>query len=81
MKIVDTWFASSFIMLKRLKEEKATLGAMVISDLWSFRRKTDQAASKKVKGTMLNDGWWERVDLTIKIMNPIISFLQFADMD
>lgn len=33
LKIADTWFASSFIMLKRLKEVKAALGAMVISDL------------------------------------------------
>jgi len=81
LKIADTRFASSFIMLKRLKEVKAALGAMVISDLWSFWRKTDQAASKKVKDTVLDDGWWERVDLTIKIMNPIISFLRFADTD
>jgi hypothetical protein len=36
LKIVDTRFASSFIMLKRLREVKAALGAMVISDLWSF---------------------------------------------
>ncbi|KAH9291904.1 hypothetical protein KI387_042908, partial [Taxus chinensis] len=42
---------------------------------------TDQIASKKVKDTMLDDGWWERVDLTIKIMDPIISLLWFADMD
>lgn len=81
LKIADTRFASSFIMLKRLKEVKAALGAMVISGLWSFWRKTDQTASKKVKDIVLDDGWWERVDLTIKIMNPIISFLRFADTD
>ena len=81
LKIADTRFASSFIMLKRLKEVKAALGAMVISDLWSFWRKTDQTASKKVKDIVLDDGWWERVDLIIKIMNPIISFLWFADRD
>ena len=31
LKIVDTRFASSFIMLKRLREVKTTLGSMVIS--------------------------------------------------
>ena len=31
LKIADTRFASSFIMLKRLREVKAALGAMVIS--------------------------------------------------
>jgi hypothetical protein len=36
LKIVDTWFASSFIMLKRLREVKTALGAMVISEFWSF---------------------------------------------
>eukprot|EP00253_Pinus_taeda_P029225 PITA_29225 len=81
LKIVDTRFASSFIMLKRLKEVKAALRAMVISDPSSFWRRTDQTASKKVKDIVLDDGWWERVDLTIKIMNPIISFLRFADTD
>jgi hypothetical protein len=68
-------------MLKRLREVKAALGSMVISKFWSFWRKTDQASSKKVKDTMLDDAWWERVDLTIKIMDPIISLLRFADTD
>jgi hypothetical protein len=68
-------------MLKRLREVKATLGAMVISYLWSFWRKTDQAASKRAKDTVLDDGWWERVNLSIKIMDHIISLLRFADTD
>ena len=59
LKIVDTRFASSFIMLKRLREVKTALGSMVILEFWYFWRKTDQNASKKVK---------ERVDLTINIM-------------
>ena len=54
---------------------------MVISEYWSFWRKTDQIASKKVKDTVLDDGWWEKVDLTIKIMEPIIYLLRFADTD
>ena len=39
----------------------------------------DQIASRKVKGTVLDEGWWERVGLTIKIMDPVISLLRFAD--
>ena len=30
---------------------------------------------------MLDDLWWEKVDLVIQIMEPIISLLQFADTD
>ena len=30
---------------------------------------------------MLDDGWWDTVDLSIKIMEPIISLLRFADTD
>jgi hypothetical protein len=41
LKVADTRFASSFIMLKRLREVKAALGSMVISEFWSFWRKTD----------------------------------------
>jgi hypothetical protein len=75
LKVADTRFASSFIMLKRLREVKAALGSIVILEFWSFWRKMDQASSKKVKDTVLDDAWWERVDLTIKIMEPIISLL------
>eukprot|EP00253_Pinus_taeda_P010118 PITA_10118 len=81
LKIVDTWFASSFMMLKMLREVKTALGSMVISEFWSFWRKTDQAASKRVKDTVLDDAWWERVDLIIRIMDPIIFLLRVADID
>ena len=49
LKIVDTRFAFSFIMLKKLREVKTALGSMVISKFWSFWRKTNQNASKKSK--------------------------------
>jgi hypothetical protein len=81
LKIVDTHFAFSFIMLKRSREVKITIGAMVILEFWSFWRKTDQISSKKVKDTVLDDAWWESVDLIIKTMDPNISLLRFADMD
>ena len=68
-------------MLKRLRKVKTSLGSMVILEFWSFWREVDQIASEKVKDTILDDGWWERVDLTIKIMDLIISFLRFADID
>ena len=51
---------------------------MVILEFWSFSREAYQNASKKVKDTVLDDDWWERVDLTISIMEPIISLLRFA---
>jgi len=62
-------------MLKRLKEVKTALGAMVISEFWSFWRKTDHIASKRVKDTVLDDASSKRVDLIIQIMDPIISLL------
>ena len=54
LKIPDTQFASSFIMLKRLREVKTALGSMVILEYWSFWRKTDQSASKKVKEPLIS---------------------------
>jgi hypothetical protein len=58
-------------MLKKLRDVKTAFGSMVILEFWSFWRKTNQTTSKKVKDIVLEDGWWERVDLTIKIMGPI----------
>ena len=81
LKIADTRFASSFMMLKKFGEVKTALGSIVISEFWSFWRKTDQVASKRVKDIVLDDAWWEMVDLIIQIMDPIISLLGFADTD
>jgi hypothetical protein len=69
---------SSFIMVKGGQD---CSWVQVISEFWSLWRKTNQVSSKKVKNTVLDDGWWEKVDLTIKIMDPIISLLRFADTD
>jgi len=41
LKIADTQFASSFIMLKRLREVKTAFGAMLILEFWYFLRKID----------------------------------------
>ena len=34
-----------------------------------------------MKDTVVDDAWWERVDLIIRIMDPIISLLRVADTD
>ena len=34
-----------------------------------------------MKDTVWDDVWWERVDLTIKIMESLISLLRFANTD
>ena len=34
-----------------------------------------------MKDKVLDDVWWERVDLTIKIMEPLIYLLHFTDTD
>ena len=81
LKIADTRFALSFIMLNRFREVKPLLRSMVISEYWYFWIKTDQSASKKMKDIVLDDVWWKRVDLTIKIMDPLISLLRFANTD
>jgi hypothetical protein len=47
LKIADTQFASSFTMLKRLREVKTALVAMVILEFGSFWRKMDQISSKR----------------------------------
>ena len=65
-----------------MREVKIVLGAMVFSYFCSFWRKVDQVVSKKVKDIVLDDGWWERVDLSINTMNQyIISLLRFAEID
>lgn len=56
LKIVDTRFASSFIMFKRLREYKIANGAMVISE-FVFLEKDEANCFKKGQRHNVNDGW------------------------
>jgi hypothetical protein len=69
LKIGYSQFSSLVVMIKRLKEVKTTHGGMAISKFWYFWRNTYQKTLVHIIVTILDDGWWERVDLIVNIMD------------
>jgi len=60
--IASTRFASTIVMLKRFRSLKEGLQKMVISHEWSTYKDDDVGKVKKVKETLLDDIWWDKVD-------------------
>lgn len=62
-------------MHRRLKEVNTALASTDISVYWALWIKQDLNASKRVNDTVLGDFCWERIDLTIKVMDRINFFV------
>lgn len=60
---------------------RKALEVMVIDKMWTFWRKIDINTSRKIKELVVDDSWWERIDFTLLIVEPIITLLHFADLD
>ena len=54
---------------------------MVISLEWSTYEDDDVRKAKKVKETLLNDIWWDKVDYILSFTTPIYDVLRKTDND
>ncbi|XP_028075636.1 uncharacterized protein LOC114277883 [Camellia sinensis] len=81
LSVAETRFASTIVMLKRLKLIKRGLQAMVISDKWNCYREDDVGKAKFVKEKILDDVWWDYVDYILSFTGPIYDILRACDMD
>ncbi|XP_028104489.1 uncharacterized protein LOC114303554 [Camellia sinensis] len=81
LSVVETRFASSIVMLKRVKLIKQGLQTMVISDKWSCYRDDDIGKAKFVKDKLLDDFWWDQVDYILSFTAPIYDMIRVCDTD
>lgn len=81
LSIGETRFASTVVMLKRIKLLKTALQRMVISDQWSTYREDNQQRAAHVKELLLNDVWWDKIDYILSFTNPIYDMLRICDTD
>ncbi|XP_054781897.1 uncharacterized protein LOC129289109 [Prosopis cineraria] len=79
LAIADTRFASTIVMLKRLKLIKTSLRTMVISEAWNAYKEDDVGKAATVKNLILNDSWWDKVDYILSFTGPIYDMLRMAD--
>ncbi|CAL5411674.1 unnamed protein product [Camellia sinensis] len=81
LSVAETRFASTIVMLKRLKLIKRGLQAMVISDKWNCYREDDVGKAKFVKEKILDDVWWDYIDYILSFTGPIYDMLRACDTD
>ena len=67
--VAKTWFASTLVMLKRLKIIRS-LQNMVICEQWSAYREDDVEKAAIVRKLVLNDLWWDKDDYILRFIGP-----------
>ncbi|XP_050378196.1 uncharacterized protein LOC126795396 [Argentina anserina] len=77
----ETRFASHFVMLKRFKEVKSGLQAMVISLRWDMYKEDDVNKAKAVKKMLIEERLWDQIDFIVAFMGPIYEMIRMTDLD
>ncbi|GLJ45608.1 hypothetical protein SUGI_0960040 [Cryptomeria japonica] len=77
----DTRFASFYITLKRVVEEKAALRSVVCSNKWENSALSKSAKGKTIEQIVLNSSFWESGTKVLSICEPIVDVLRMVDGD
>ncbi|XP_059635859.1 uncharacterized protein LOC132278046 [Cornus florida] len=86
LRVAETRFASSIIMVKRMREVKDALEKMVMDPSWRMHLKWDRKSAieikaKEVKISIVSDSWWADFEYLLDFTEPIVEFLRLADTD
>ncbi|XP_027337443.1 uncharacterized protein LOC113851164 [Abrus precatorius] len=79
--IAETRFASTIIMLKRLRTLKHGLQTMVISEQWSHYKEDDVPRVTLMKETIPDDSFWDKIAYILSFTNPMYEMLHSCDTD
>ncbi|XP_015932601.1 uncharacterized protein LOC107458900 [Arachis duranensis] len=74
-----TRFATSFLSLERLYEEKGNLRRMFTSDEWAKNKLSKEAKGREVTKIVIMLSFWNHVKYTLKIMGPPIRVFRLVD--
>jgi len=81
LKVVETRYASNFIMLRRLVEVKSALMSMVVGVTWAEWRQSDLERGSMVRRVLIDENWWSKVEFFLKFTLPAFELLRDADTD
>jgi hypothetical protein len=66
LKVAETRYASSFIMLHRLVELKTALLSMVVGATWVEWRHADSERGSMVWRMLIDEDWWSKIEFLLK---------------
>lgn len=79
--MVETRFATHYIVLKRLVDVKQALKSMVISDIWAVWRQSQTDRANNVRRLILDEDWWAQIDYLLSFTEPIYTLIRRCDTD
>jgi len=74
-----TRFATSYLSLQRLHQEKENLRKMFTSDEWSNNKLSKEAKGKEATKIVLIPLFWNHAVFTLKVMAPLVHVLRLVD--
>ena len=75
LKVVETRYASNFIMLRRLVEVKSALMSMVVGVTWAEWRQSDLERGNMVSRVLIDEDWWSKIEFLLKFTLPAFELL------
>ena len=81
LRPVDTRFATHYIALKRLVEQKNALRSLVGNPEWKNNILAKGEHGKMLENTMFNQSFWLWADKIVSICEPIVKVLSMVDSD
>jgi hypothetical protein len=79
LKVVETKYASNFIMLPRLVEVKSALMSVVVDVTWVEWGQADSERGSMVRRVLIDEDWWSKVEFLLKFTLPAFELLRDAD--
>ncbi|KAH9292228.1 hypothetical protein KI387_042583, partial [Taxus chinensis] len=77
----ETRFASFYITLKRVVEEKAALRFVMCSNEWENLVLSKGPKGKNIEQIVLNSNFWESATKVLNVCEPIVDVLRMVDGD
>ena len=79
LRPAKTRFATSFITLSRLHEQKNNLRKMFTSADWSKSKWAKEQKGKNVAKTVIIPSFWNTIIFCLKISSPLVRVLRLVD--
>ncbi|KAI8563753.1 hypothetical protein RHMOL_Rhmol03G0133500 [Rhododendron molle] len=79
VKPAKTRFATAFLTLQRVYEQKGNLRKMFTSKKWTNSKWAKEQGGKQVEKVMLMASFWRNVLLALKFASPLVKVLRLVD--
>jgi len=81
IKPAKTRFATAFLTLSRIHQQKNNLRKMITSEEWSTSKWAKEPHGKAVSQTLLMPSFWNNVVFALKVSGPLVKVLRLTDTE